>query len=607
MSVRESLSEWLRSLSADDASRVLLAEDDVLRSVANAHETEVLEALDVLWPLTRSVTREHCWELLSRDDLEQTRLREEIRAYLNDGPLRQHALNAGRDAWEREHEAKKLRERNLSLIVEEARELTGDGPERYLPSVNDAGGSESLAPPDITALFRRGFTFLTRLSELLAPLIGSRTEFLAVLGPVYDALCWRAPQGFAPAIDEARLALIDSRVREGQADLYDAWRWLRCRTDDVADQHDAAAVLEIADRASIAELEVFFSWWAYDDDDEGTAIVFPEVLLPDPARLWLRILKRPAISRGLLERAGEYFWENSDDQRGPAKALAALAVRWETEFDFAEVVWVVFWKAFEDASEMVQWDLAIDCLSRSLYHIGGRVRAKPDEVARQIDQYNPGMEYFEEACLRSLDDRQRYIRFLLWWAWSEMPRTSSLTESRIGRRLRRVGQLANVEAAGLTITLPARLGEGLWGNLEADTRALLLQAEELWIAKEGRILLSDDHGLIGAAFRRAVEHEWRVRLRGMPGLSGNGLGRMIGDLREFGPVGVGWLRRQFGAHSPLADQRFLRDAQAFSSGWLNPGAHEAVLDRAWCEELRRRLWDQGWLKELLGGVHASPP
>jgi hypothetical protein len=593
VSVRESLTDWLGRSSTDD-------EDAVLRSVTSADEGEVRAALEVLWPLTRSVTREECWELLSLDDQDQTCLREEIRAHLDGSPQRDEALKGLAEAWRQRDD----RESRLSAMVEAARALTGGGPERHLPPASSIDTSVQ-TPRAVAVRFRRGFPVLRRLCELVAPLLASDRMFLAVLGPVHDALCWRNPQGFAEEIKEARVALIDRRLRDARADLYDAWQWFRSRTDEEEQLEASDAVLDVAERTPINELEAFFSWWAYDDDDEDEAIVIPEVLLPDPERLWLRILRRPGISRDLFARAGEFFWETSADRRGPAEALAALALRWETDFDFAEITWAVFWKAFEDAAERARWDLAVDCLNRALVHIGGRARVNAEDLASQLDKYRPSIDHLEETCLRFFDDREHSPRVLLSWAWDAMAQTPALSESRLGRGLRRVRGIAPIQTGEPWRALPEKLGHDLWTRLDTNTRVLLHQAEELWVATEGGTLLSEEYGLIGAAFRRAVEYEWRVRLQGVPGLSGDELGRMIRDLREFGPIGWGMVRQRFGASSALTSQQFLGEAQTFCAQWLNPGAHGTVLDRGWAEELRRQLWVQGRLHDLLSAVQGS--
>jgi hypothetical protein len=630
MTLQEALADWMRRSSSDDAERTSLIENVVLQSAATAGAAEALDALEVLWPLTRSLTRQACWELMPRDAVDERVVRPEIRRHLRRAEDHAQTIEMARGAWEEERRARRAYERTLSESARTVRDLLGAGPERHLPPAR-ASALPAPTPPDTAERFRRDFPFLARLAQALAPTVGTEVVFVAVLGPVQDALSWRDPEGTAAEIDLARLTLLGDHVRTGKADLRDTWQWFRRTMSPDAER----AFVEAAERAPFAELEMFFDWWIYDEDDttddegddedseeldagedtdaddetdqddDGSVEIIPELLLADPERLWLRLLRRPGISLELLDRAGEFFWEFSAHGRGPADALTALAVRWELDVDEVGDAWVLFWKAFEDAAESGRWAFAIANLDLAFWQLGAMARIDPAAVGEQLEERRPDLEHVAEGCRRSIEARPGSRRFLLWWAWSGMDR-SGLRDSALGRTLRRAVQAGHLAAAGPPDELPEKLGSALWERLDDETRLLLEQADALWTASELGILDGGDYGLVGAHVRRAIAHEWRVRLRGIAGVSGEELNDMIQALLDMGPAEWSTIRERWDTGSRLRDRAFLRSAQAFWSEWLDPPVRGEGNGRPRGQAFREQLWDRGWLKDLLGAVQLRP-
>jgi hypothetical protein len=157
------------------------------------------------------------------------------------------------------------------------------------------------------------------------------------------------------------------------------------------------------------------------------------------------------------------------------------------------------------------------------------------------------------------------------------------------------------------------LGENLSGEIDRYTWELLLDAEANWARLEHSLVKDDDYRVIGLGYRCALEHEWRGKIgRALSACDSRvhpsraTLGEMVRTVYEKAgsPIGRQVLKSRLPVHgkSRLFDQLFMSRARDVLEKFLNAAAHPGGLDRATCREFRRRLLEEGMLRDLLASV-----
>jgi hypothetical protein len=595
----QALRQWVRALGRDESGEWREHELNILAHLSECDPEDACEGLHELWPLMRHVTREDCWALLPPDARRSPNLRPEIRAFFDRPPMK--TPEAVHEYWA-ESEGER---RQLESFARSAREACDAGLEAHLPRLewHDSDRDSLLDPREASRRFKGGSSSLLLLAPRVEVLVGESDEFWGMLGPVRDALHPEHPEGWENRIAGCRLAGLRRRLVAGTAEVLDLWL-LFLAFDAEWRNRAEARLLEIAAQTPTPALEDFLTNLSLVDDRADP--VAPEQALREPDRLWNLVLERPDLSQRLLARAGEYYWDRSGFRDGPALPLAALACVHALHPEVGEEVAELLLAAFENAVASEKRQLALDCLNRGLMYLAFDAR-RGLLTPRALDRVQLNLDSLWATVGRAWDLRRCSPRIPLWYALEGVNGTA-IADSRLVGELREMGRRLNVQAVGVAAELEQTLGSELWRHLDEETRALLVLADTYWHALESRFIRSDDYGVVGVHYRRAIEHEWRRRLGAVPGLDPTGtLGELTTKLRELNPIGRAFLADYVGDCSPILNPQFLDDMRRqLIHRYLNPSAHSQGLRREDCENLRTRLLRERQLQRILNAVQPLP-
>lgn len=623
------LSELCRRLLkilAGDEELPQALEDAILARIEEAPAAEVEEGLHELWRLMRNVTREDCWENLKEEIQNNPRLREEIRKHFAPDPSREsqvaevveglrgvgdwEPLKGMLEAFEGDLRAQEQIRRRITQMNEEihgGRDPMTD----YLPP-RDACWEEQefwfpQGPDEDPGRLSKGFGLLCRITPKVNEKIGAGPLFWGVLGPIQDALSHGDRQGYEDHINNGRLYVLRAQCREGRADFYDYWLWFQEEDGEAQRREATEAMIRQAERASTAEAEAFFA-----SLDLSEASPAPERVLPDPDRLWRKLLEREisALSHRLLARAGLYYWHGSDHHHGQPVALAAFGIECEWNFVYEIPPFLPIWAAARGAAALGKWELARDCFNRALLGI-----ALFASAGEESDRFHYDTGFIQELDLRFREEPSaRSLRFFLYLAL-EMVADRGLDEmSALRHALEVLGRRLNVWRTGDEMLLGDELGEDVWNGITERTKVFLLSASQLWrfCEQTGQ----SQYGSVGGAYRSAIENEWREKvgpvITQLGGLNVDllSLDRMLRWLEERTTTAVGreLLRPRLVNGSKLFEPEFLRQVdRLLLKGYLNPAAHSQGLTREQCMELRTILFEQGMLRDLLKSIQRHSP
>jgi hypothetical protein len=340
--------------------------------------------------------------------------------------------------------------------------------------------------------------------------------------------------------------------------------------------------------------------------------------LPIADRLWTTILAKPNLSLALLARAGLFYWICRDPAQAPPRALVALGRVCEGDcFEFWRVPpFLPIWAASRRAADDGDWTLAALCWKRALVDIVIFDRALGPEGLEQVHAFPFDPRFVKDIHLHirnaepaaepmfhlALELAVDSLRGSDLGGWSQLNFVLLELSRRLGVRA--------VNEAGL-IDL---LGEGLYRQVDQETRRLLAEAEAAWASGEHNLDSGADYAIIGWTYRRAIENEWRLRVGdALAALDRERdpdratLGAMLHVLRQPRPIGQQLVRRQLAGvvrgDSRIFDQIFLRRASNLIAAYLNEASHRR-LDRTQCTTLRTQLLEGRVLHERIVDMNA---
>lgn len=630
--------------------------DDMVARIAEgvrvAARAELVDALHMLWPLTRHIDREEWLKAIYfglREGPSPAKLTEDAQNWLRQ--------------WEAERDAalpelmKKMdvvkqwiRERDSAtkVIVNEVRRMTSiihsedgvpggiEAPSPPNDPREESGAAEPLfqyLPPDEYCGGGGPFwyddsavdepVFASRLLQAVAfearERLGGDMLFWGVLGRIDEPFSSDAPEVLEARIDAGRAYTLEVRVENGLADLLDYLNYFDAYSDVDADTLEATyeEFLRAVRRASPAECEELFSQVQRLEYEADGRPPYPvEAHLPIAERLWEVILSKPGVSHGLLGRGGLFYWTARRGANSPSGALAALGLLCEGQcYEFWKVVpFLPFWAAGQAAAHEGKWEFALLCLKRSLVDMCIFGHGLTPRMLEQVDAFSFDARFIREIHHHIASHERQLLGLALRLAlhrlkasnldaWSQLNVVLSEAARRLGIR----------ESFNEEQRLRALLGEKLCAQIDRDTWGFIVQAETNWSSLEERLVKDGDYRVIGLAYRCAIENEWRLKIgqslstfeprfnpeRAM-------LGDMLRTLEENQRTQFGRqvLRGRLGAQreSRLFDDVFLRRVKKDLGEYLNAGAHVSGLDRSGCGALRARLLEGGMLRDLLASV-----
>ncbi len=622
----------LLQLLTDESSTSIPHElrDQLLAAVADAPIQEIDRSLYRLWLLMRHISREYCWTSVAASRKDDAAVRSEIRQFLTQ---RDAERRRGRELAEQQMPSLLAgglnRLRQCLLGPDElSREITqlsatlhgGTDPLTHYLNYPKAYMDDSWFPVgwvDQTDRFDRARYLLDRLAVTTHCRIGDSPVFWAVLGPIYDALNPADPEGFEDRITQGENWLLRSLVNQGRADLWDYWMLFRRQeTDEGVATFDR--MLDYVEHAPWRELEAFFS--ALENVNSDALPL--EHLLPDAGKLWTRIIRRAQVqpvtvvdtvvdvvdgySLQLLGRGGLYFWETSLRHRGPSIALAAFGLALEGDVmlsfhDFEIPAFLAFWAAARDAAEEHHWKFAMCCFERAVLDV--RIFASSIMTGRwreEIDVFTYDLHFVNDLLDRLDGESTERLKIVLYSAIDALQAANVPVESTLRLKLEHLGHRLHVDRLADSVRLSLTIGPSLWRALDPNTREILLDAEAFWRTRS--------FSAVGNYYRRALEHEWRIRLaaglRSLdPELSFDpAVGEMLHVIQRCTKsIGHALLTKVLSRKSELLNPLFVKRALGLVE-FLNRASHAVGFDQADCASLRMVLLDQGMLKDLFEAV-----
>jgi hypothetical protein len=237
------------------------------------------------------------------------------------------------------------------------------------------------------------------------------------------------------------------------------------------------------------------------------------------------------------------------------------------------------WVAARTAAAEENWTLAALCLKRALVDIVVFADALNPAQEAEVHSFAFDPRFIKDLYLRLRDTpgpaAQLRLAFRLalhsvraspLYQWSQLFFVLLEVARRLGVRRTDESLLAHI------------LGDTLYSRIDSKTRGLLADAEAGWLSQQEVLDKTVDYGLIGLAYRCAIENEWRTRL-------GSRLHRLDSGIDPARPT-LGEMLRFFKTPRILPGQQLLRavladtvsrDSRLFDQAFLQRTSRLALL------------------------------